>query len=146
MRCFLASTAIVSVCLATSAGHAQTIYPIDRADILLGAHFDFKVEFPGVADASKLSVTLNGEDYAKVFGEAATFVEREDGKDQSALMLRDVSLAQPGVYRLRVSDGVNSRELEWNVYDSGPRRAKNVILFIGDGMSLAHRVAARLLA
>src|SRR5215469_17649308 len=66
--------------------------------------------------------------------------------DQSALMLRDVSLAQPGVYRLRVSDGVNSRELEWNVYDSGPRRAKNVILFIGDGMSLAHRVAARVLA
>src|SRR5262245_44824686 len=61
-------------------------------------------------------------------------------------MLRDVSLAQPGIYRLRVSDGVNSRELEWNVYDSGPRRAKNVILFIGDGMSLAHRVAARVLA
>src|SRR5215469_4117761 len=66
--------------------------------------------------------------------------------DQSALMLRDVSLAQPGVYRLRVSDGVNSSELEWNVYDSGPRKAKNVILFIGDGMSPAHRVAARLLS
>src|SRR6516164_2472164 len=60
--------------------------------------------------------------------------------------VRDVSLAQPGVYRLRVSDGANSRELEWNVYDSGPRQAKNVILFIGDGMSLAHRVAARVLA
>src|SRR5262249_6146740 len=79
-------------------------------------------------------------------GKAATFVEREDGKDQSALILRDVSLAQPGIYRLRVSDGVNSRELDWNVYDSGPRNAKNVILFICHGMSLAHRLSARLLA
>src|SRR5499427_1853812 len=39
-----------------------------------------------------------------------------------------------------------ARELSWQVYDSGPRRAKNVILFIGDGMSAAHRVAARVLA
>jgi len=36
--------------------------------------------------------------------------------------------------------------LHWNVYDTGARKAKNVILFIGDGMSLAHRVAARVLA
>src|SRR5262249_2808189 len=49
-------------------------------------------------------------------------------------------------FRLRVSDGVNSRELEWNVYDSGPGGAKNVILVSGDGMSLAHRVGARVLA
>src|SRR5580704_10737408 len=145
MRCFLAAAAGIAISM-VSAGHAQTVYPIDRADILVGARFDFKVEFAGLADPTKVSVTLNGKDHAELFGKAATFVEREDGKDQSALILRDVSLAQPGVYRLRVSDGANSRELEWNVYDSGPRRAKNVILFIGDGMSLAHRVAARVLA
>jgi alkaline phosphatase len=45
-----------------------------------------------------------------------------------------------------VTDGVQTRELNWNVYDTPPRKAKNVILFIGDGMSLAHRVAARVLA
>ena len=145
MRRFLAAAAGIAISM-VSAGHAQTVYPIDRADILVGARFDFKVEFAGLADSTKVSVTLNGKDHAELFGKAATFVEREDGKDQSALILRDVSLAQPGVYRLRVSDGANSRELEWNVYDSGPRRAKNVILFIGDGMSLAHRVAARVLA
>src|SRR5262245_26250565 len=137
MRRFLATTAIVAICSAASAAHAQTIYPIDRADILLGAHFDFKVEFPGLADASKLSVTLNGEDYAKVFGKAATFVAREDGKEQSALILRDVSLAQPGNYKVRVTDGTASREVTWTVFDTGPRKAKNVILFIGDGMSAA---------
>ena len=36
--------------------------------------------------------------------------------------------------------------MTWTVYDTGPRKAKNVILFIGDGMSPAHRVAARLLS
>ena len=34
----------------------------------------------------------------------------------------------------------------WTVYDTGPRKAKNVILFIGDGLSPAHRVAARILS
>jgi alkaline phosphatase len=113
---------------------------------LSGARFDFKVEFAGLADPSKISITLNGKDYAQVFGKAATFVEREAGKDQSALLLRDVSLSDAGVYNIRVTDGAETRELRWNVYDTGPRKAKNVILFIGDGMSPAHRVAARLLA
>src|SRR5262249_55068579 len=34
----------------------------------------------------------------------------------------------------------------WQVYATGPRKARNVILFIGDGLSAAHRTAARLLA
>ena len=32
------------------------------------------------------------------------------------------------------------------MYDTGPRKAKNVILLIGDGLSPAHRVAARLMS
>jgi alkaline phosphatase len=146
MRTVLAAAAGIAIAMAASAGSAQTVYPIDRADILSGARFDFKVEFAGLADASKISITLNGKDYAQVFGKAATFVEREAGKDQSALLLRDVSLGDAGVYNIRVTDGAETRELRWNVYDTGPRKAKNVILFIGDGMSPAHRVAARLLA
>jgi alkaline phosphatase len=146
MRTVLAAAAGIAMSLAASAGSAQTVYPIDRADILSGARFDFKVEFAGLADPAKISVTLNGQDYAQVFGKAASFVEREAGKDQSALTLRDVVLTQPGTYKVRVTDGVQTRELNWNVYDTPPRKAKNVILFIGDGMSLAHRVAARVLA
>jgi alkaline phosphatase len=146
MRTLLAAAAGIAMSLATSAGSAQTVYPIDRADILSGARFDVKVEFAGLADPAKISVTLNGQDYAQVFGKSASFVEREAGKDQSALTLRDVVLTQPGTYKVRVTDGVQTRELNWNVYDTPPRKAKNVILFIGDGMSLAHRVAARVLA
>src|SRR5215475_5999903 len=129
-----AAAVAVSAVLAASSVSAQTVYPIDRADILAGAHFDFKVEFPGVADPAKVSVTINGEDYAKVLGKAATFVEREDGKHQSALILRDVSLAQPGAYAVKVTDGTQTRELGWTVFETPARKAKNVILFIGDGM------------
>ena len=146
MRTVLAAVAGIAISMAASAGSAQTVYPIDRADILTGARFDFKVEFAGLADPTKISITLNGKDYVEVFGKAATFVEREAGKDQSALTLRDVVLTQPGTYKVRVTDGFQTRELSWNVYDTPPRKAKNVILFIGDGMSLAHRVAARVLA
>jgi alkaline phosphatase len=144
MRQTLAAAACFSFFIAC--GHAQTVYPIDRAEILIGSHFDFKVEFEGLVDPAKVSVTVNGEDHAKLFGKAATFVAREDGKDQSALMLRDVSLLRPGRYRVRVTDGEHSRELTWTVFDTGPRKAKNVILFIGDGLSPAHRIAARLLS
>jgi alkaline phosphatase len=146
MRRLLAAAVGIAILTAASAGSAQTVYPIDRADILAGSRFDLKVEFAGLADPAKVSVTLNGEDHAKLFGKSADFVAREDGKDQSALILRDVSLTQPGLYKIRVTDGAQARELSWNVYDTGPRKAKNVILFIGDGMSLAHRVAARVLA
>jgi alkaline phosphatase len=125
---------------------AQTVNPIDRAEILAGAQFDFKVELPGRVDPAKLKVTVNGADYAAVFGRAGTFVDREDGKDQSALILRDVTLTKPGNVTVDVSDGTNQRSVVWTVYDTGPRKAKNVILFIGDGMSPAHRVAARILS
>lgn len=127
--------------LLTSAAPAQTIYPLDRADILAGSRFDFKVEYPGLQTAGSATVTVNGEDYAKVFGKAAQFIEREDGKEQSALILRDVTL-KPGSYTVKAGGS----EVSWTVYATGPRKAKNVILFIGDGMSLSHRVAARLLS
>ncbi|MBR1288462.1 alkaline phosphatase [Bradyrhizobium ottawaense] len=134
------------VLVGTSSLSAQTIYPIDRAEILTGAQFDFKVEFPGPVDPAKLKVTVNGADYATAFGRSATFIEREDGKEQSALILRDVTLTTPGSIAVDVSDGTRQRSVTWTVYDTGPRKAKNVILFIGDGMSPAHRVAARILS
>jgi len=140
MRILLATAAIL---LGGTAVHAQTIYPIDRAEILTGAKFDFKVEFPGKLTADQVKVTVNGADYSTVLGGTANFIEREDGEEQSAIVLRNVTLSKPGSYRVRASDGANIREVTWTVYETGARKAKNVILFIGDGMSLAHRVAAR---
>ncbi|MCA1528265.1 alkaline phosphatase [Bradyrhizobium yuanmingense] len=140
-----ALASLIVLCWASSSS-AQTIYPIDRAEILAGAKFDFKVELPGLVDPAKLKVTVNGADHAAAFGRSGTFIEREDGKEQSALVLRDVTLTKPGSVNVDVSDGTRQRSVTWTVYDTGPRKAKNVILFIGDGMSPAHRVAARILS
>jgi alkaline phosphatase len=140
------AAAAIALIVSASAASAQAIYPIDRAEILAGATFDFKVEFPGLVEPADIKVTINGADPAASFGKPPTYVAREDNKDQSALLLRDVSLSKPGAYKIEVSDGTHSRSIDWNVYDTGARRAKNVILFIGDGLSLSHRVAARLLS
>ena len=145
MKYLVATSALALVVMASPLA-AQTIYPIDRAEILAGASFDFKVEFPGLVEPAAIKVTINGTDATAIFGKPGNFVVREDGKDQSALLLRDVSLSKPGTYRIEVSDGTHSRSIGWNVYDTGARQAKNVILFIGDGLSLAHRVGARLLS
>ena len=132
--------------LSGASAQAQTIYPIDRAEILAGSQFDLKVEFPGLADPAKVAVTLNGRPVAEILGKEPTFVEREDGREMSALILRDVALQRPGTYTVRASDGAHTREVAWSVYATGRRKARNVILFIGDGMSPAHRVAARILS
>ncbi|GGH16081.1 alkaline phosphatase [Alsobacter metallidurans] len=145
MRQTLAAALLLSTVSAPAL--SQTIYPIDRAQILTGAMFDLKVEFPGLAEPGKISVTVNGQDHAQALGRAATYVAREDDKDQSAVTLRDVVIDKPGRYVVKATDGVNTREVAWDVYETAqPRKARNVILFIGDGMSNAHRVAARILA
>ncbi|MGM4889854.1 alkaline phosphatase [Tardiphaga sp. 1201_B9_N1_1] len=143
-RTFIAAAA--TLLLTSTSLPAQTIYPLDRADILAGAKFDFKVEFPELVQAADIKVTINGADQTAAFGKSPDYIAKEDGKDQSALLLRDITLDKAGTYKIEVSDGVRSRAVTWNVYDTGPRKAKNVILFIGDGMSLAHRVGARILS
>ena len=144
MHRILLSTA--AILFLTSVGYAQTVYPIDRAEILAGSRFDLKVEFPGLVKPSEVTVTLNGADAAQVLGKSPQFVEKEDGKEQSALILRDVTLDKAGTYAVKVTAPGATRELTWNVFDTGPRQAKNVILLIGDGLSPAHRVAARLMS
>src|SRR5262245_30439546 len=124
---------------------AITIYPIDRAQILAGSRFDLKVEFDGVVSASDARVTIDGKDLPAALGRSAAFVERENGVAASALIVRDVSLTRPGRYAVVANDGKASRTVSWEVFATGPRKARNVILFIGDGMSAAHRTAARIL-
>jgi alkaline phosphatase len=139
--------ALAATLVAASTASAQTIYPIDRATILAGAHFDFKVEFAGVVQASALRVTINGQDYAQTLGGQGQLIEREDGEAHSSLLLRDVAIAAPGRYEVVATDGTNRASVTWEVYGTpGPRRARNVILFIGDGMSVGHVTAARILS
>ena len=125
---------------------AQTVYPVDQAQILAGSRFDFKLELPERVAQSDIRVTVNGADYTAAFGKPVTYIEKEDGKEQSAIYVRDIALTKAGAYAIKVSAGSKSRDVTWNVYDTGARKAKNVILFIGDGMTLTHRTAARILS
>src|SRR5258708_39830335 len=82
--------------LATVPACAQTIYPLNRAEILAGSRFDLKVEFPGAPAQGAVSVTINGENAATVSGKPAAFVEKEDGGDYSAYWIRGIALAKAG--------------------------------------------------
>jgi alkaline phosphatase len=55
---------------ATSAAQAQTIYPLNRAEILSGSKFDLKVEFPGAPPAATMRVSINGTDAASVMAKS----------------------------------------------------------------------------
>ena len=69
---------VLCAMLVSSTVVAQTIFPLTRADILAGSHFDFKVEFGAVVDPDQIKVTINGRDYSKVLGKKAQLLARED--------------------------------------------------------------------
>ncbi|UKE85315.1 alkaline phosphatase [Pectobacterium colocasium] len=126
---------------------AQAIYPIDRATMLAGGKFDFKVEFDEVLKPEDIRILINGKDYQQVLGKTASFVEREDGGNASTIWLRDVNLPEAGKYVVEAEAKGKKTQVSWDVYSaSGTRKAKNVILFIGDGLSVAHRTGARILS
>ena len=143
-QCWLAVA--LAAGLAGGPAVAQTIYPINRAEILEGSRFDFKVEFPNAPSSADVSVTINGKPAADVLGRATTFVQSEEGQKHSAMWLRGATLPA-GNYVVEATQGANKATVNWDVFATAtPRRARNVILFIGDGMSVANRTAARILS
>ena len=145
LRSVLLAACLAGTCLAPAA--AQTIYPLNRAEILAGARFDLKVEFPGAPARDAVAVTIDGVPAETALGAAASFVEKEDGQDYSAYTLRDVALSKPGLHRVEAKSGDRSATVTWEVFDTPRGRvARNVILFVGDGLSVAHRTAARILS
>src|SRR5215475_12823477 len=105
MARWLVINAGLALALSCASASAQTIYPLNRAEILAGARFDLKVEFPGSPPESAIKVTINGESAATVSGKAATFVEHEDGADYSAYWIRGVTLAKAGKYTVEAVAG-----------------------------------------
>ena len=142
----LAATLIAAAALLIAQpAAAQMIYPLTRAEILAGSKFDLKVEFEGAAPGD-IKMSINGRDPAEVFGKSPSVQANEDGQAYTAYWLRDVALTKPGSYEVTASAGGKSQTVKWEVFGAPQRRARNVILFVGDGLSVAHRTAARMLS
>ena len=131
--------------LISSQIHAAAIYPINDAAILAGSKFDIKVELNGVVSATDLQIQINGAPVSKFISAKPEFIANENGKG-SSIIFREVQFAKAGKYSLTAIAPQERLQVSWDVYASGPRRVKNVILFIGDGMTIANRTAARVLS
>ncbi|MDR0762746.1 MAG: alkaline phosphatase [Campylobacteraceae bacterium] len=126
---------------------ADTIYPIDRASILKGGRFDFKVEFDNKLKEGSYKITINGKNYQDIFKKKGEFIADEDGLGVSSLVVKDVFINEAGIYTVQVISQGKTSVVKWSVYaPSSTAKAKNVILFVGDGLSVAHRTGARILS
>ncbi|MDX3974008.1 alkaline phosphatase [Shinella sp.] len=149
MRKFI--LALASATVLAGAANAATVYPIDRATILVGSPFDFKVEFDAVVKPEDVKVTVNGQEYEAVFGKKAEFVAEEKGAEDkvlgSALTLRGLTIATAGGYKVEVTAGSETKSVNWDVYGtSAEAKAKNIIFLVADGLSVAHRTGARIMS
>ena len=137
-------TALVLALAAATLG-AATIYPINQAEMLAGAKFDFKVEFDSVV--TSYSVKINGLNYNRVLGANGELITETlpDGSKASALILRDATIAA-GEYTVTAKAGDDYKTVSWSVYPAAEEaQAKSLIVLIADGMSVAHRTAARIM-
>ena len=118
------------------------VLPIDNAKFLQGQRFDFAVEVKNGDTA--MDVKVNGQDAAKFFGKDAT--KTMEGTT-AVYRIDDVSFPKAGEIAVEVKDGANERKASYVVTnEKSKKRAKNVILFVGDGMSLQAREIARVLS
>ncbi|GMB82005.1 alkaline phosphatase [Shinella zoogloeoides] len=143
--------ALASATMLAGAAEAATVYPLDRATILVGSPFDFKVEFDAVVKPEDVKVTVNGQDYEAVFGRKAEFVAEEKDKEDkvlgSALILRGLTIAAAGAYKVEISAGSEAKSVNWDVYETAAEpKARNIIFMIADGLSVAHRTGARIMS
>jgi alkaline phosphatase len=123
------------------------IMPIDRAKFLIGQKFDFEIEAKTQTPASVIEVMINGLAADVFFGKQA--VTKFD--KMSTYRINDVSLPQAGKVTVTVAvkteQGMEKRTVNYNVPGEKIKKpAKNVILIIGDGMSLQARQMARILS
>jgi alkaline phosphatase len=125
------------------------ILPVDRATFLPGAYFDLRVEVHAEAMPEDFAVTINGEDAAEFFGaepEAAswTFGDEENPTPAQSVIWRQVTLPAAGLYTVEVTAAGATTSVDWYARQAQPSAgARNVILFVADGMSVPAITAAR---
>ena len=134
-----------SFCVAFSA--EPTVLPINQAKFLAGQRFDFLVEVKS-PQASSITVTVNGKSADDFFGKKGEF-KTDDGV--LSYRINQVFFPDADSVAVKAAAMVDGKEhssaVRYEVVmDKSPTRAKNVILFVGDGLSLPVRDMARILS
>lgn len=141
------------LCLQSIAWSAPSlrIMPPDKSTFVVDQRFDIRVEASGVTGTAKLTVELNGVPVEKIPGLKP---ETKSDADTISVTVRGVSFDKPqrGSVKAQLrADGDDHVVVALTSFEvvsahSTGRPVRNVILFIGDGMGLAHRTAARAVA
>ncbi|MCC8190015.1 MAG: alkaline phosphatase, partial [Planctomycetes bacterium] len=144
-RAILAAAVFALACAGLAAAD-PVILPINRAKFLLGQRFDFLVEAREGAEA--IRVTVNGRPADEFFGKTGT-LKTVDGV--TSYRIDDVRFREPGPGEGTATASAGGTDKTATVTyevaaEKAPRQAKNVILFIGDGMGLPVRDMARILS
>lgn len=143
---------LVSPSQAQSGAPPVLILPIDRATFLPGSFFDMRVEVHAEALPDDFVVTIDGEDVSEFFGVEANEESWEFGPEEGpltpsqSLIWRELTFPEPGEHTVSVTAGGETTEVTWTVLDPVGNGAKNVILFIADGMSVPMITAARMMS
>lgn len=123
------------------------VLPINNAKFWAGQTFDFETEIHGKS-VSAVAVTIDGEAGDKYFKAPAKVTQQEG---YVSYRIDNVRMNQVGEKNIRVEavvDGVKeARTIHYNVVqEKAQKKAKNVILFIGDGMSMQAKEIGRILS
>jgi alkaline phosphatase len=138
------------------------VIPPPGATFAPGQHFDVRVEADDLRGTPRqFTIEVNGNDQKReIFGteEFKTFRPSPAGRGASnqtngGVTRRNWSLERPGKYELKATltdaNGMKltaTSTIEIQNLPPSPNRARNVILFIGDGMGSAIRTAARVMS
>ncbi len=122
---------------------AITILPINQAKFIAGQKFDFLVEVKDAVNQT-IEVTIDGQPAEAFFGKSA--VVSMDGT-MAKYRIDQVSMKKAGNAEITVKANNQKRTVHYTISDEkAVKKAKNVILMIGDGMSLQAREITRILS
>lgn len=127
-----------------------TILPINKARLIAGQRFDLRVEVgDNLADntsAASFDVRVDGKPIAQYFGKEPAYANTTP--QSASLTVRQVSFNAPGSHTVTVNAGGSLASATYEIARAiAPgRRAKNVILMIGDGMAFETITAARMVS
>ena len=140
------------------------VIPPPGATFAPGQRFDVRIEGDDLlGQPLQFTVEVNGRDQRReIFGteEFKIFPASQGGRGATrstvlngGLIRRNWSLERPGKYEIKatltIADGrrlTATSTIEVENLQPSPNRARNVILFVGDGMGLAQRTAARIVS